>query len=248
MRDKLDQVDHSELPDSSERPATPDAEGGLTSRGPKQVLDSAGEFNNRVCDLSGHTQNLFRKLGAWGHIEGIRAQPVRRMQLWESCSEAMMTFDEQDQEDVVAHIVENDVILHAIKQQVPDQVEVEYNTKVEGYELPLDPSSRVTISLHDGRKLSADLLIGVDGAKSLVRPDHGHSKPGLGVRPDGHCGDAVVIRGSRQHCSLAKALSHGPCRSSAAIGWPQFPRLVDHEGTRPKIFTAFGRGVYRCPQ
>lgn len=44
--------------------------------------------------------------------------------MWESCSEAMITFDEQYQDDVVAHIVENDVILQAIKNQMPDHVEV----------------------------------------------------------------------------------------------------------------------------
>ncbi|XP_042219137.1 ubiquinone biosynthesis monooxygenase COQ6, mitochondrial-like isoform X2 [Homarus americanus] len=131
------------------------------------------EFTNRVCALSGHTQKLFRKLGIWGHIEGIRAQAVRRMQVWEACSEAMITFDEHDQSEVLAHIVENDVILHALKEQVPAHVEVEYNTKVKCYDLPSDLSSRVTVCLHDGRKVSADLLIGADGAKSLVRQTMG---------------------------------------------------------------------------
>lgn len=36
----------------------------------------------------------------------------------------MITFDEKNQDEVVAHIVENDVILQAIKKQLPDHVEV----------------------------------------------------------------------------------------------------------------------------
>lgn len=37
----------------------------------------------------------------------------------------MITFDGQDQEDgLVAHIVENDVTLHALKKQIPEHVEV----------------------------------------------------------------------------------------------------------------------------
>ncbi|KAK8742789.1 hypothetical protein OTU49_001674 [Cherax quadricarinatus] len=131
------------------------------------------EFSNRVCALNSHTHRLFHKLGVWEHIQHRRAQPVKRMQVWESCSEAMITFDAQDQEDLVAHIVENDVILHSIKEVVPQHIEVEYNAKVEGYKLPTDLSSKVMISLQDGRTLSTDLLIGADGAKSLVRQTMG---------------------------------------------------------------------------
>lgn len=37
----------------------------------------------------------------------------------------MITFDGQDQEDgLVAHIVENDVTLHALKEQMPEHVKV----------------------------------------------------------------------------------------------------------------------------
>lgn len=36
----------------------------------------------------------------------------------------MITFDEKNHDEVVAHIVENDVILQAIKNQVPNHVEV----------------------------------------------------------------------------------------------------------------------------
>lgn len=47
------------------------------------------------------------------------------VQVWESCSEALITFDGQDQEDgTVAHIVENDVTLHSIKKNIPEHVEV----------------------------------------------------------------------------------------------------------------------------
>ncbi|KAG7177473.1 Ubiquinone biosynthesis monooxygenase COQ6-like 2, partial [Homarus americanus] len=45
-------------------------------------------------------------------------------EVWEACSEAMITFDEHDQSEVLAHIVENDVILHALKEQVPAHVEI----------------------------------------------------------------------------------------------------------------------------
>lgn len=136
---------------------------------PKKDWHLSEEFNNRVCALNRHTQQLFKKLGVWDRITNMRLQPVRRMQVWEACSEAMITFDESAEDGCLAHIVENDVTLDAIKAQVPDQVEVEYSSKVQGYTLPQDTSSSVMIHLEGGRTLSSDLLIGADGMKSLVR-------------------------------------------------------------------------------
>ncbi|KAK8383276.1 hypothetical protein O3P69_011626 [Scylla paramamosain] len=131
-------------------------------------------FSNRVCALNARTRTFFRKLGVWEHIEHLRAQPVRRMQVWESCSEAMITFDGQEQDDsTIAHIVENDVTLHSIKRQIPEHVEVEYEAKVESYQIPKDTASKVVLTLADGRTISTDLLIGADGAKSLVRRSMG---------------------------------------------------------------------------
>lgn len=37
--------------------------------------------------------------------------------------------------------------------------QVEYSAKVEGYKLSTDPSSRVTVSLEDGRTFTTDLLV-----------------------------------------------------------------------------------------
>lgn len=145
----------------------------LLEGAPSKPWSLPEDFSNRVCALNAHTQKLFQKLGVWEHITQMRTQPVKRMQVWEACSEAMITFDAQDQEDLIAHIVENDIILHAIKAQVPNHVEVEYSAKVKGYNLPSDSSSKVTVSLQDGRILTADLLIGADGAKSLVRKTMG---------------------------------------------------------------------------
>ncbi|KAG0723920.1 Ubiquinone biosynthesis monooxygenase COQ6, mitochondrial [Chionoecetes opilio] len=146
----------------------------LLEGAPNKPWQLPGEFSNRVCALNARTRTFFRKLGVWEHIEQLRAQPIRRMQVWESCSEAMITFDGQDQEDgALAHIVENDVTLHAIKKQIPEHVEVEYNAKVESCQVPKDSSSRVMLSLADGRTISTDLLIGADGAKSLVRRSMG---------------------------------------------------------------------------
>ena len=45
-------------------------------------------------------------------------------QVWESCSDAMITFGDENSEEVVAHIVENDVTLHSLKENLPKHIEV----------------------------------------------------------------------------------------------------------------------------
>ncbi|XP_064105628.1 LOW QUALITY PROTEIN: ubiquinone biosynthesis monooxygenase COQ6, mitochondrial-like [Macrobrachium nipponense] len=141
----------------------------LLEGAPKKDWHIPEEFGNRVCALNRNTQDLFTKLGVWDAMTSMRVQAIRRMQVWEACSEAMICFEENPEEGCLAHIVENDVILEAIKSKIPDQVKVEYSSKVEGYSLPTDTSAMVEINLEGGRSISADLLIGADGAKSLVR-------------------------------------------------------------------------------
>ncbi|KAK3856050.1 hypothetical protein Pcinc_037588 [Petrolisthes cinctipes] len=140
----------------------------LLEGGAERVWDLSPDYSNRVCALNPTTQHLFTSLGVWQRILDMRAQPVKRMQVWEACSEAMITF-EGDEERPVAHMVENDVTLQALKSLIPSHVQVEYNSRVSGYQLPQDTSSTVTITLKNGRTISTDLLIGADGVRSGVR-------------------------------------------------------------------------------
>ncbi|KAL7634816.1 UNVERIFIED_CONTAM: hypothetical protein RMT77_015193 [Armadillidium vulgare] len=127
------------------------------------------EFSNRVCALNPHTKKLFTQLGTWNTITGLRAQPVKKMQVWESCTEALITFEEEETGEPIAHIVENDVILHALKDKVPDNVEVWYGSQVSGYELPSSNDDKPVVNLSDGKRIVTDLLIGADGLHSGVR-------------------------------------------------------------------------------
>ncbi|MCL4129460.1 UNVERIFIED_CONTAM: hypothetical protein GTU68_044291, partial [Idotea baltica] len=141
----------------------------LLEKQAKKSWSLSDEYSNRVCALNSQTQRFFSEVGAWQNIKKLRAQPVKKMQVWESCSEAMITFDDQDIEEHVAHIVENDVILDALKRQIPKNVKVEYGSDVKEYNLPKSSEEKVNVILQDGQKISTDLLIGADGAHSGVR-------------------------------------------------------------------------------
>ncbi|CAH1792581.1 unnamed protein product [Owenia fusiformis] len=136
-------------------------------------------YANRVCALSPASTALLDSFGAWEHIVGMRAQPVKRMQVWESCSDSMITFNKDNMQGTLAHIVENDVTQDAITRQlnkVKDRVEIRYETKVKKYKMP-KPMSNMTkldspwvkLRLENGDALQTRLLIGADGFRSLVR-------------------------------------------------------------------------------
>ncbi|KAM8807451.1 ubiquinone biosynthesis monooxygenase COQ6, mitochondrial [Eudromia elegans] len=133
-------------------------------------------YSNRVSSVSPGSAALLGSFGAWDHVCSLRLKSFRRMQVWDACSEAMITF-EKDNLDDMGYIVENDVIMAALTKQldaVPEQVEVFYSSRAVGYTWPLpqhgcDTSPWVQIELADGRRLQAKLLIGADGHNSLVR-------------------------------------------------------------------------------
>ncbi|XP_078593597.1 ubiquinone biosynthesis monooxygenase COQ6, mitochondrial-like [Branchiostoma floridae x Branchiostoma japonicum] len=146
--------------------------------GPRRVLTQVPDsFSSRVCSLTPGTVQLLQDIGAWDHIKNMRVRPYKRMQVWDACSDAMITFDRDDLNDDIAHIVENDVILAGLMQQLDGMhglVDVMFDTKVKGYKLPSkaadgEDSPWARVILEDGRVLDTRLLIGADGPKSLLR-------------------------------------------------------------------------------
>lgn len=145
----------------------------------EKKFDLPAEYSNRTCALSPATVNLLSGLGVWDEILQMRCQPVKRMQVWDSCSDSIITFNNDDLNDNLAYIVENDVILEAVKRSLPKShnLNIKYNTSAKSYIIPgitpghdgLDQNSWVTVQLNDGSEIKTKLLIGADGMNSTVR-------------------------------------------------------------------------------
>ncbi|XP_029642862.1 ubiquinone biosynthesis monooxygenase COQ6, mitochondrial isoform X1 [Octopus sinensis] len=149
----------------------------LLEAAPKKKFELSEMYKNRVSTVNLSTVSLFNSFGAWDKVLQMRCQPVKRMQIWESCSDSFLTFNQPDLSDELAFVVENDVLLEALRtklEEVSERVEVLYETKATKIELP-EPStdsaskSLVSITLNNGKVLHTNLLIGADGSNSVVR-------------------------------------------------------------------------------
>lgn len=93
------------------------------------------------------------------------------LQVWDSCSDSMITFNNDDLNDNLAYIVENDVILEAVKRSFPKShnLNIKYNTSAKSYIIPgitpghdgLDQNSWVTVQLNDGSEMKTKLLVSI---------------------------------------------------------------------------------------
>lgn len=143
---------------------------------PFKGFDPSGPYQNRVSAINKNSVELFKSINAWAHIEQARYKPVKQMQVWESNSDALIQFQHDNFASDVACIIENDLILDAVYARVKelDNVKVLNKARIECVGLPGKtgaPHSQV--KLQDGRSFTCELLIGADGANSVVRKEMG---------------------------------------------------------------------------
>ncbi|CAH2045497.1 unnamed protein product, partial [Iphiclides podalirius] len=131
-----------------------------------QKFDLKPEYSNRVVALNQNTKSLMNSLNVWEHVEKMRLQPVRYMQVWDACSDALISFSSSDVlDDDVAYIVENDLLLHAIDKELKSpnvkNVDIVYGAKISGYELPQknDLKMETIVNMNNGDAYTCQLLV-----------------------------------------------------------------------------------------
>ncbi|XP_077477829.1 ubiquinone biosynthesis monooxygenase COQ6, mitochondrial [Stigmatopora argus] len=150
----------------------------LLEAGNKKVMDKAPDsYSTRVSSISPGSATLLSGIGAWEHVKKLRFKPYKKMQVWDACSDALITFDKDNLEEEMAYIVENDVVVAALTKQLDDlseNVQVKYRSKVTTYTWPMPHQELhsipwVQVGLASGETLQTKLLIGADGPNSMVR-------------------------------------------------------------------------------
>ncbi|MDH5591956.1 MAG: UbiH/UbiF/VisC/COQ6 family ubiquinone biosynthesis hydroxylase [Gammaproteobacteria bacterium] len=118
----------------------------------------------RVSALTRASETLLKNLNIWQHLISCRISQFTDMRVWETSNSALH-FDSADiDQPLLGHIIENRHLQQACLTQCKQIATIDILC-------PAKPQALIgnRLTLEDGRHLSADLIVGADGAHSPLR-------------------------------------------------------------------------------
>lgn len=123
----------------------------------------------RVSAITCASQRLFTALHAWEAMQAERVSPFREMRVWDAGGNGEVHFDSADiGAETLGYIIENRVIQRALIQRLQDRDNITLHCPAAVSQLQHEDHG-IVLMLDNGRHISADLIIGADGAQSRVR-------------------------------------------------------------------------------
>jgi 2-octaprenylphenol hydroxylase len=131
-------------------------------------IDIPGTYDLRVSAITHASANFFEAVGAWDSMRKARMGEIREMQVWDEGGSGSLHLDAADTaESCLAYIIENSVIRTALYQRLQQLSNIRY----------LENATTKLVSIEDdwiilesgGNRISTRLLVGADGARSVVR-------------------------------------------------------------------------------
>ncbi len=188
-----------------------------TAAPPPAVVAEPGtpsDFSARTAALSPASRTLLERVGAWQLLPPARICPYAQMRVWDADGSGGVCFDAAElsaTDTALGWIVEQDAIEHSLSQLVASQdgLQLLRGTGLSALQLPLVEGEPAHLSLADGSRLSAALVIGADGARSAVRKLAGIDHRVWDCR---QTAIAVVAQTERVHQDTAwqRFTEHGP--------------------------------------
>lgn len=127
-----------------------------------------GEADLRVSAISKASQRIFERLSVWQHLDEQRIRPYTEMTVWEQDSFAKIGFSAQQvYSDDLGHIIENRHLTSALVTSVQQVANIELLFESAIDKISLSDSTQV-VQLQNGTLLTSRLVVGADGANSLV--------------------------------------------------------------------------------
>ena len=152
----------------------------LVDGAPRPRFNAGDDLDLRVSAIASGSAALFAQVDAWDFVAATRVSPYERMRVWDEAElpdgPATLRFDADEfAVPQLGFIVENLLLQESLLQQL-DESDAELR-----FDSPMQALRRVDehykIDLRSDETLTADLLIGADGAGSFVR-----SAAGIEVR------------------------------------------------------------------
>jgi ubiquinone biosynthesis UbiH/UbiF/VisC/COQ6 family hydroxylase len=172
----------------------------LIERAEPQPFSSDEPVGLRVSALSPGSQNVLTAAGVWQRIAELRHCPYRRMRVEDGDEQSMVEFNAAEFAlERLGSIVENDLTQYVLWQQMQNLASIELvcPASIEKIQLETDLAQ---VTLDDGRSFSAALLVGADGAASVVRKAMGVEQQ---VWTYGQNGIVCVVHSSVANTGLA---------------------------------------------
>lgn len=192
----------------------------LISQEQRPVVTGAQGLDARVYAISPGNAGFLSQLGAWSAIPETRKTPVRAMRVYGDDGASLVEFDAYRTGcSELAWIVEDRQLQDALWGGLQDQdgLSVFPASSIRDLEIR---DSGAEVSLEDGRKLYAQLMVGADGARSLVR-----ARAGMAVDEHGYGQSAVVANFacSRPHRNVAFQWFQGGQKGGAVLALLPLP-------------------------
>ncbi len=131
---------------------------------PLKPISQQDPADFRVSAINRASETLFKNLGIWQNLIPSRLGPFTDMKVWETQS-SLVHFDSADiGEAMLGHIIENRHLQQACLSRCMQSNNIDFLCP----EKPISLSDN-QLELESGLKLTANLIIGSDGARSQIR-------------------------------------------------------------------------------
>jgi len=136
------------------------------------------DFDPRVSALTVVSQQMLDDFGAWDAIASARVCPYQSMHVWDGDGTGSIHFSADDlHEQALGFIVENRLVTAALFARAVSHSGLALVTGKSIDSIEIDRSTTdvlpVLLTLSDGSTIASRLLVGADGANSLVREQSG---------------------------------------------------------------------------
>ncbi|MGH8273500.1 MAG: UbiH/UbiF/VisC/COQ6 family ubiquinone biosynthesis hydroxylase [Gammaproteobacteria bacterium] len=191
------------------------------------------ETDLRVYALSRASQNILARLDAWERIVAARACTYDAMEVWQAEGRGRVRFAAADvDEPDLGHIVEGNLLAATLAERVRAAHDIVWHCpeKLERLNVGDDV---VELKLESGRRLTALVVVGADGARSQVR-----TLAGIQTEEEPYGQTAVVahLNPEKPHDSAARQIfrPNGPLAllpladGRVSIVWSTTPKEAEH--------------------